>query len=100
MAHLPFVHSNTIGRGNRTLVDGPGIEWIDDDLFYVYTHNRVDDGTAPQKPSELQGPDAARANKPEFLFPNLWQNYIQPDMRVVGAFVPVDEQHTLLYLRF
>ena len=32
--------------------------------------------------------------------PNLWQNYISPDVRIAAAFVPVDEGHTLLYLRF
>jgi phenylpropionate dioxygenase-like ring-hydroxylating dioxygenase large terminal subunit len=100
VAHLPFVHGNSIGRGNRTLVDGPILQWIDDDLFYVYTRNRTDDGAPPKKPSEVAVPDLARENKLEFLFPNLWQNYIQADMRVVGAFVPVDEEHTLLYLRF
>jgi phenylpropionate dioxygenase-like ring-hydroxylating dioxygenase large terminal subunit len=36
----------------------------------------------------------------EFIFPNLWQNHISPDVRVVAAFVPVDAEHTLLYLRF
>jgi phenylpropionate dioxygenase-like ring-hydroxylating dioxygenase large terminal subunit len=36
----------------------------------------------------------------EFIFPNLWQNHISDDTRVVAAFVPVDEMHTLLYLRF
>jgi len=30
----------------------------------------------------------------------LWQNFIGPDVRIVAAFVPVDESHTLLYLRF
>jgi phenylpropionate dioxygenase-like ring-hydroxylating dioxygenase large terminal subunit len=35
-----------------------------------------------------------------FIFPNLWQNYISPDARVMAAFVPVDEAHTILYLRF
>jgi phenylpropionate dioxygenase-like ring-hydroxylating dioxygenase large terminal subunit len=45
-------------------------------------------------------PDPTREYKLEFLFPNLWQNYIQADMRVVGAFVPVDRGHTLFYLRY
>jgi phenylpropionate dioxygenase-like ring-hydroxylating dioxygenase large terminal subunit len=26
--HLPFVHHNTIGRGNKTLVNGPKIEFV------------------------------------------------------------------------
>jgi phenylpropionate dioxygenase-like ring-hydroxylating dioxygenase large terminal subunit len=47
VVHLPFVHYNTIGRGGRTLVDGPLTEWDGDDKFYVYVFNRVDDGTLP-----------------------------------------------------
>jgi len=100
VAHVPFLHHNTIGRGNRTLVDGPGLEWVDEDLLYIYAYNRVDDGTPPRRPSQVPVPDPTREYKLEFLFPNLWQNYIQSDMRVIGAFVPVDERHTLLYLRY
>jgi phenylpropionate dioxygenase-like ring-hydroxylating dioxygenase large terminal subunit len=36
----------------------------------------------------------------EFRFPNLWQNHISEKVRVVAAFVPVDQENTLLYLRF
>ena len=32
--------------------------------------------------------------------PNLWQNYISDEVRILAAFVPVDNEHTLLYLRF
>jgi phenylpropionate dioxygenase-like ring-hydroxylating dioxygenase large terminal subunit len=95
--HLPFVHHNTIGRGNRTVAEGPLVEWLDEDRFRVYVYNRVDDGTPPRPPSELT-PD--RDFHLEFIFPNLWQNHISPDVRVVAAFVPVDAEHTLLYLRF
>ncbi|MDH7484841.1 MAG: aromatic ring-hydroxylating dioxygenase subunit alpha [Anaerolineae bacterium] len=100
VVHLPFVHYNTIGRGGRTLVDGPGLQWVDDDMFFVYVFNRVDDGRPPRRPDEVPTPDPTREYKLEFIFPNLWQNYIHRDMRVVGAFVPVDDEHTLLYLRY
>jgi hypothetical protein len=30
------VHHNTIGRGYRTLVDGPGVEWVNDHQFNLY----------------------------------------------------------------
>ena len=99
VVHLPFVHHNTIGRGGRTLVDGPGLEWVDEDLFYVYAFNRVDDGTPPRKPNEVPVPDPTREYKLEFMFPNLWQNHISKDFRIVAAFVPVDAEHTLFYLR-
>jgi len=99
-AHLPFVHYNTIGRGNRTIVDGPLIQWLDGDMFYVFVSNRVDDGTPPLKPEQMPTPDAVKDFKLEFIFPNLWQNYIDEKVRVMVAFVPVDQENTILYLRF
>ncbi len=99
VVHLPFVHSNSIGRGNRTLVDGPVVEWVDENMFYFYTYNRRDDGTPPRRPEEIT-PNPQRDFRLGFIFPNLWQNYIGDDVRVMAAFVPVDETHTLLYLRF
>lgn len=100
VVHVPFVHYNTIGRGIGKLVDGPGVQWVDDGMFYVYTFNRDDDGTPPRKPSEVPVPDPTKDFRLEFIFPNLWQNRIGEEIRVVAAFVPVDEGHTLLYLRF
>lgn len=97
-AHLPFVHTNTIGRGNRTVVNGPLVQWIHPDLFFVYTWNETDQGQLARKPEEMPAPPGPFHL--EFLFPNLWENYIGADVRVLGAFVPVDEEHTLLYLRF
>jgi phenylpropionate dioxygenase-like ring-hydroxylating dioxygenase large terminal subunit len=99
VVHLPFVHYNTIGRGCRTLVDGPVVQWVGDDMFYFYVYNRVEDGSPPRRPQDIT-PDPARDFRLGFIFPNLWQNYISPDARVLAAFVPVDDKHTLLYLRF
>ncbi|MBC7242842.1 MAG: aromatic ring-hydroxylating dioxygenase subunit alpha [Anaerolineae bacterium] len=96
--HLPFVHHNTIGRGGRTIVDGPVIRWVDEDMFRVYVSSRVDDGIPPRRPEEVEIRDGQVYL--EFIFPNLWQNHISEDVRVVAAFVPVDEEHTILYLRF
>jgi len=100
VVHLPFVHHNTIGRGNRTLVEGPGLEWRGDTLFFVYPYNKVDDGSRPRGPKEVPVPPADSKFKLELIFPNLWENYIGEKMRILGLFVPVDETHTLLYLRF
>ena len=99
VVHLPFIHRNTIGRGNRTVVDGPLVEWKGDRMLYTYVFNRLDDGRPPRKPSELSAKSATSVHL-EFIFPNCWQNYISADVRVFAAFVPVDEEHTLLYLRF
>jgi len=99
MAHLPFVHYNTIGRGNRTVVDGPGIMHVEDGIF-VYVYNRIDDGTKRRTSEEVPVPNPDKDFKLEFIFPNLWENYISSKVRILAAFVPVDETHTLMYLRF
>jgi phenylpropionate dioxygenase-like ring-hydroxylating dioxygenase large terminal subunit len=99
-AHLPFVHHNTIGLGNQTIVDGPLFQWQDQNMFYVYVHNRLEDGTIPLKPEQMPAPDPVKDFKMEFIFPNLWQNYISEKMRILVAFVPVDQENTILYLRF
>jgi phenylpropionate dioxygenase-like ring-hydroxylating dioxygenase large terminal subunit len=98
VAHVPFIHYNTIGRGGRTLVDGPLIEWQDVNRFKIYTFNRLDDGSRPRKPKELSRPGTPFHL--DFIFPNLWQNYISDNVRVLAAFTPVDNEHTILYLRF
>lgn len=100
VVHLPFVHHNTIGRGNKTLVEGPGLEWKTDRMFFHYVYNKVDDGTKPRSPKEVPVPDPSRDYKLECILPNMWENRIGEKMRILGLFVPVDETHTLLYLRF
>jgi phenylpropionate dioxygenase-like ring-hydroxylating dioxygenase large terminal subunit len=100
VVHLPFVHHNTIGSGGRTLVEGPVVKWVDEEMFFFYVYNRTDDGSRPRKPSEMPPPDPERDFKLGFIFPNLWQNYISKDARVLAAFVPVDQENTLLVLRF
>ena len=68
-------------------------------MLFTYVFNRVDDGTPPAKPSEVPVPPTDRGFKLECILPNLWKNYISPKLRIVAAFVPVDNEHTLLYLR-
>ena len=99
VVHLPFVHANTIGRGDRTVVDGPGLAWMSPSAFEVYPSNRTDDGRPPIRPAEFQRPPD-KDFKLGFIFPNLWQNYIGAQTRIVAAFVPVDDENTVLYLRF
>jgi phenylpropionate dioxygenase-like ring-hydroxylating dioxygenase large terminal subunit len=99
VVHLPFVHHNTIGRGNRTVVDGPGVEWIGNRMLYTYVFNRVDDGNTPKKPSEVPVPPPGVDFKLEMIMPNLWENRIADNLRIVAAFVPVDNNNTILYLR-
>jgi phenylpropionate dioxygenase-like ring-hydroxylating dioxygenase large terminal subunit len=95
--HLPFTHRTTIGRGGRTLVDGPLVEWLDGDRLRFHVFNRVDDGTPPRKPGELE--PGAGAVHLDLQLPNVWQNHISDSLRVVAAFAPVDEESTVIYLR-
>jgi phenylpropionate dioxygenase-like ring-hydroxylating dioxygenase large terminal subunit len=98
VAHLPFVHYNTIGRGNATLVDGPRAEWDGNDL-YVYVYNAGDNGRTPRKPEETPVPEPRQFHL-QLRMPHIWQNWIGERIRILIAFVPVDENNTLLYLRF
>ena len=100
VVHLPFVHADTIGRGNRTVVDGPLVQWVDENCFLFYVYNRVDSGPIARRPEDMPPPDPGKDFKLSFLFPNLWQNYIGEKVRVMAAFAPVDETHTRIYLRF
>jgi phenylpropionate dioxygenase-like ring-hydroxylating dioxygenase large terminal subunit len=98
VVHLPFVHANSIGRGNRTLVHGPVVTW-EDDCMTFYVDNVTDDGvTKPLKPEEIQNyKDLFRL---QFQMPNLWQNIISRDIRIVAVFAPIDDTNTRIYLRF
>jgi len=98
VVHLPFVHHNTIGRGGQTLVNGPVVEWKGRDRMIVRPFNAVDRGQVPLKPADIAPPYPAFHL--DFRFPNLWQNWIAESMRIVAAFVPVDDERMLLYLRF
>lgn len=95
--HLPHVHYNTIGRGQRVVVDGP-IVTLEDDVIRMWVYNRVDDGTPPRKPEELPPPQ--RPPFLEFIFPNIWQNRISDDLRIFVAFAPIDEENGMFYLRY
>jgi phenylpropionate dioxygenase-like ring-hydroxylating dioxygenase large terminal subunit len=97
VVHLPFVHYNTIGKGCRTIVDGPIVE-VGEKRLVFWVLNRKDDGTQPRTAEEISKEDCSVHL--EFNFPNIWQNYIDEKIRIFAAFVPIDEENTLIYLRF
>lgn len=98
VVHLPFVHGNSIGRGHKTLVNGPVVKW-QDNLMTFYVHNMKDDGlTKPLKPSEME--NYKDYFSLQFQMPNMWQNRISRDIRIVAVFAPIDEENTRIYLRF
>ncbi len=97
VVHLPFVHKTSIGRGNKTLVHGPVVE-REGDLLTFYVYNVLDDGqTRPLKPNEIE--NYKQLFHLKFHYPNIWQNCISDNLRIFAAFVPVDDNHTLIYLR-
>lgn len=102
VVHLPFIHRTTIGRGNRTLVNGPVAaeesKWLGDNLLNLWVYNEADNGQKPKKPSEM--PEPTRHPSLQFRFPNLWQNWIADGIRIVLAFTPIDDENTMMYLRY
>lgn len=101
VVHIPFVHYNTIGRGNKTLINGPLIKEISKDEFLIVPANENQEGECkkPLKAEDLPEEVKNKFQHTHFLFPHVWQNAILPWMRLTLAFVPVDEEHTLLYIR-
>ena len=98
VVHLPFVHKTTIGRGNKTLVNGPVVV-REQEMITFYVHNVTDDGkTTPLKPDEIE--DYKNLFHLQFHYPNIWQNFISDKIRAFAAFVPVDEENTIIYIRY
>lgn len=97
VVHLPFVHKTTIGRGGKTLVNGPVVKWNENRMTF-YVKNEVDEGQRPEKPGEVKAYE--KLFHLQFQMPNIWQNIIGDKLRIFAAFVPVDEENTRIYLRF
>jgi phenylpropionate dioxygenase-like ring-hydroxylating dioxygenase large terminal subunit len=98
VVHLPFVHRTTIGKGNKTLVHGP-VVIRENNMLTFYVMNSIDDGnTAPLKQDEIT--DYKKLPHLSFHYPNIWQNYISDKIRAFAAFVPVDEENTIIYIRY
>ena len=95
VVHLPFVHYNTIGRGNKTLVNGPKVQFLEDALI-TSANNEVDIGQKPKPPVEC----VIKPTYLSFLFPNIWMNHISKKIKVIIYFAPVDDENTILYIRF
>ncbi len=98
VVHVPFVHKSTIGRGYKTLISGPLVV-VTEDRIKFYVMAEVDDGVKkPLHPHEIKNHE--KLNALEFQFPNTWHNIVTPDMRIFAAFAPVDEERTVIYIRY
>lgn len=95
--HLPFVHHNTIGRGNRVISDGP-VTVVENNTIKVWVTNHPEDGHPAKLQREL--PEMPEPALLYFKFPNLWMNRLSDNFRIVVAFVPIDDSHTKFYLRY
>lgn len=95
VVHLPFVHHNTIGRGNKTLVNGPKVLW-ENGILTTSANNEVDNGQKPKSAEEC----VIKKTHLQFLYPNVWMNHISEKIKVIICFAPVDEENTILYIRF
>ncbi len=102
VVHLPFIHYNSIGRGNRTVVNGPVWQLENkpggSDILNVWVYNEVDSGQVGRSPKEMPAP--TRRPFIQFRYPNIWHNWISDDLRIMVAFVPIDGENTLMYLRW
>jgi len=97
VSHLWILHHNTIGRGKKKVSDGPYVEFSDN-LEQIWVSNRKEDGRSSLLPSEIEKPPYPSLVR--FRFPNLWQNKFSEKARIIIAFAPIDEENTILYLRF
>lgn len=95
VVHLPFVHGNTIGRGNKTIVNGPKV-LFENNVLITSANNDVDMGQMPKPASE----SVIKETNLNFKFPNVWMNHISPRLKIIIYFAPVDEENTVLYIRF
>lgn len=93
--HLPFIHYNTIGKGNKTLVNGPKVIFENHSLI-TSARNEVDTGQVPRKADDCDVGDIYL----RFMFPNIWMNHISDKVQVMIYFAPVDQENTVLYIRF
>ena len=98
VAHLPFVHRTTIGKGGRTFVDGPYVE-ADDASIRVWTSNELDPGRASLSQAELAVRMQARPASLRLLLPGLWLLNISATFKNLIAFVPINEHTPRYYLR-
>ncbi len=96
-AHLPFVHHNTIGRRMSPFVQGPYVE-ADEKGIKVWNFQHLE-ADKQMRQEELRERIGDRQPSLELKFPGVWRLKITPDFYQFIAFVPVNAETTLYYLR-
>ena len=85
------------GAARAPSLDGPWVTWTADDRFNIIPLYRTEDGSPAIRADQAPAPQ--KEFHLEFIFPNLWQNYLSEKLRAMLAFVPVDDENTVIYLR-
>ena len=96
VSHLAFVHSTTIGRGNRCLCNGPKVVWLADNTLQTSANNETDNGQLPKPAEEC----VIKSTNLTFKFPNMWVNHVTDKIQILAYFIPVDEENSIISLRF
>ena len=96
VSHLAFIHHNTIGRGGKTLCNGPKVEWLDENTMQTSADNAVDKGQTP----ETSANSVIKSTNLTFKFPNMWLNHVTDKIQILAFFIPVDDEHAIIALRF
>ncbi|MFN8672730.1 MAG: aromatic ring-hydroxylating dioxygenase subunit alpha [Candidatus Sericytochromatia bacterium] len=98
VSHLAFVHSKTIGKGGRSLVNGPLVEF-ENNTIKIWVDNKKQGEKRITLDKDLQFLKTNKASL-EFRFPNIWSLRISDSFYGFLAFAPQDEENTVLYMRF
>lgn len=96
VSHLAFVHRTTIGRGNKTLSNGPKVVWTDENTLLTSANNEKDTGQTPKSAEE----SIIKSTNLSFKFPNMWLNHVSDKIMILAYFVPVDDETAIIALRF
>ena len=95
VVHVPIVHYNTIGRGCKTLVNGPK-HYFENGTLITSANNEHDEGQTPKRAEDCD----VKSTYLAFKYPNIWLNHISDKIKVLIYFAPVDDENTILYIRF
>ena len=77
-------------------MNGPACK-LEGDSLVIWPDNQKDNGQRPLRPEEAKT-ETSKTHL-QFIFPNIWENWISDDLRVFAAFAPVDEGNTIMYIR-
>ena len=96
VSHLAFVHRTTIGRGNKTVSNGPKVIWLDENTMQTSANNEKDEGQVAKGSDE----SIIKTTNLTLKMPNLWLNTISEKLKILAFFAPVDDENCVFSVRF